>query len=166
MSSFTEQLHTVFIGGGFFRVTKAFRYYVGEEGSDDYVDVPEGFITDFASVPPVLDRIILKDGDYNQAAVVHDFLYYLHRILRDRNDPGFILEPFMKDYPLDQTKDRTRNEVDRILIEAMAVLDKLPEFHIPLWKRWLMYSGVRSFSWIPWNRKQKKFQKEVVAATV
>lgn len=160
MSSFTDELIIVYVGGGMFRVNKAFRYYVGAENSDDWVDVPEGFPTDFASVPPILDRIILKDGDYNQAAVVHDFLYYLHRILRDRNLPDFKLDGFMKNYPLDNVKDRTRAEADRILFDAMTLLDSLPEYSIPWWKRQVIYRAVKAFSWIPWNRPAKFFQSK------
>lgn len=160
MSSFTEPLSVTYMGGGNFRVNKAFRYYVGKENSTDFVDVPEGFTTDFASVPPVFDRLIPKDGDYNQAAVVHDFLYYLHRVLRDRSLPGFVLDGFMKKYPLDKVKNRTRNEADRILFEAMTVLDSLPEYSIPWWKRQVIYRAVKAFSWIPWNRPAKYFQSK------
>lgn len=153
MSSFTDDLEIVYIGGGMFRVLKGFRYYVGAENSEDWVDVPAGFLTDFASVPDILDRIILRDGDYNQAAVVHDFLYYLHRVLRDRSLPGFKLDKFMEGYPLDTVKDRDRNQVDKIFYDAMTLLDSLPQYQIPWWKRQLMYRFVHMFSWIPWNKK-------------
>jgi hypothetical protein len=154
VSSFTEPLSITYIGGGLYQVDKGFRYYVGAENSDDYVDVPIGFITDFASVPDILDRIILRDGDYNQAAVVHDFLYYLHRVLRDRYTKDFKLDAFMANYPLDTVKNRDRNEVDKIFYDAMTLLDSLPEYHIPWWKRQIMYRFVHMFSWIPWNKKQ------------
>lgn len=37
--------------------------------------VPKGFVTDFATVPRLFWRLIPKQGDYNRAAVLHDFLY-------------------------------------------------------------------------------------------
>lgn len=37
--------------------------------------VPAGYVTDFASVPPVLWSIIPPIGKYNRGALIHDFLY-------------------------------------------------------------------------------------------
>lgn len=37
--------------------------------------VPEGFVTDFASVPRLFWRLIPPWGEYSPAAIVHDFLY-------------------------------------------------------------------------------------------
>ncbi len=37
--------------------------------------VPEGFSTDFASIPSFFHRLLPKNGIYDGAAVVHDFLY-------------------------------------------------------------------------------------------
>jgi hypothetical protein len=39
------------------------------------VMIPEGFVTDFASVPQFLWGIFPPWGKYSEAAVVHDFLY-------------------------------------------------------------------------------------------
>jgi|SRR3990167_2545512 len=96
MSSFTEPLTVTKITGGKWRVARAFRYYVGAEGSNDFIDVPEGYETDFASVPRGLWNILPPDGTYSQAAVLHDFLY------------GKRLRP--------------RKECDKIFLEAMKVL--------------------------------------------
>lgn len=41
----------------------------------DSVTVPEGFVTDFASVPRVLGLYDLEGGRCNKAAVIHDYLY-------------------------------------------------------------------------------------------
>jgi hypothetical protein len=40
------------------------------------VTVPEGFVTDFASIPQVFWSIAKPDGDYAHAAVIHDYLYW------------------------------------------------------------------------------------------
>jgi len=36
--------------------------------------VPQGFITDLASIPWPLNLVFKSDGDYVKAAVVHDYL--------------------------------------------------------------------------------------------
>jgi hypothetical protein len=37
--------------------------------------IPVGYVTDFASVPPILWSIFPPIGKYNRAALIHDFLY-------------------------------------------------------------------------------------------
>ena len=96
MSSFTEPLTVTKVGERLWRVDREFVYCVGELGSNDRVTVEIGFITDFASVPQVFWSILPPDGQYTQAAVLHDWLY------------------------LKQT--RTRKEADKIFLEAMEVL--------------------------------------------
>jgi len=51
-----------------------FGYDVGREGSGDSVELPVGFVTDFASIPRPLWILLPKWGRYGNAAVVHDFL--------------------------------------------------------------------------------------------
>lgn len=53
------------------------------------VTVPEGFITDLASIPPLLFPILRADGEYAQAAIVHDYLYWTQRTTRDYADEVF-----------------------------------------------------------------------------
>lgn len=40
------------------------------------VEVPRGFVTDFASVPRAFWSLFRADGDYAYAATLHDFLYW------------------------------------------------------------------------------------------
>lgn len=96
MSSFTKPLTVTKAGPRTWRVSRAFDYYVGDPRDGDRVSVPEGFITDFASVPRPFWVILPPDGEYTQAAVVHDYLY--------------------------STRQRLRRECDRIFYEAMGVL--------------------------------------------
>jgi len=79
------------------KVCGSFIYCVGAEGSDDKIEVPDGFLTDFASVPRVFWRIFPPTGKYGKAAVIHDYLYR---------------------FP----QNRTRAECDLIFYEAMVVL--------------------------------------------
>jgi hypothetical protein len=39
------------------------------------ITAPAGFLTDFASIPRFFHRLIPKNGTYDAAAVLHDFLY-------------------------------------------------------------------------------------------
>ncbi len=77
---------------------EGFFYHVGEEGSDERIHVPMGFITDFASIPRIFWIIIgHPTGEYGKAAVIHDYLYY--------------------------KQTTTRRYADRIFLEAMKVLE-------------------------------------------
>jgi hypothetical protein len=91
-----------------------FRFYSAILGK--VITVPEGYRTDFASVPRFFWRIIPPYGRYAKAAVAHDYL-------------------------CDQ---RGRTGIDsatthKVFREAMEVLK------VPAWKRALMYRAVKWF---------------------
>lgn len=97
MSSFTENLTLTYIPStNLWMTDREFSYFVGEENSQDKITVPKGFTTDLASVPWPASMFIPPDGRYNQAAVLHDYLYSI------------------------QT--RPRIGCDRIFLEAMKIL--------------------------------------------
>ncbi|WP_341859636.1 DUF1353 domain-containing protein [Qipengyuania sp. GPGPB31] len=48
--------------------------------------VPAGFVTDYASVPPVLRSLVGTRGKYSRAAVVHDYLYWSQVCSRAQSD--------------------------------------------------------------------------------
>lgn len=50
--------------------------------ADTVFIVPQGFVTDLASVPRVPIAYMLTGGTSNEASVVHDFLYSTHEVLR------------------------------------------------------------------------------------
>jgi hypothetical protein len=62
---------------------------VYETHKEDIVIVPEGFITDFASVPVLFRGFFPKAGKYKDAAVVHDYLYQYPRGNRKAMDALF-----------------------------------------------------------------------------
>ena len=97
MSNFTDKLNVTEVGTGIWMVERPFRYYVGSEDSNDFIDVPNGTITDFASVPRIFWTILPPYGEYTQAAVLHDYLYQTHL--------------------------RSKKESDKIFLEAMGVLN-------------------------------------------
>jgi len=98
MSQFTNVLVvSPYPDGTTWYLRTAFGYDIGAENSGRSIVVPQGFTTDFASVPRPLWVVFPKWGKYGNAAVIHDFLYF------------------------DQAT--TRKEADDILLEAMGVLD-------------------------------------------
>ena len=58
-----------------FTLCQSFVYYVGSLNSDEKIEVPAGFQTDFASVPKCLQWLLPPVGKYGKAAVLHDYLY-------------------------------------------------------------------------------------------
>lgn len=94
------------LGMDLWRVMKGFKYFVGSEVSDQWVDVPRGYLVDGASVPRLLWNLIPPWGSYGAATIVHDILCeYLQ--LTVEGAPCKI----------------TRKQADDILLEAMEVLE-------------------------------------------
>lgn len=109
MSKFTEVMDVQPLPDGVsWRLSKPLTYFVGSEDSGISVTVPEGFITDFASIPRGLWNLFPRWGKHGHAAVVHDFLYWTHQI--------------------------PRKEADGVFLEAMRVL-KTPEWKARLMYR-------------------------------
>tara|TARA_Y100000310_G_scaffold338319_2_gene427632 strand:+ start:325 stop:702 length:378 start_codon:yes stop_codon:yes gene_type:complete len=97
MSSFTSHLVVSPLPDGRrWRLARPFTYHLGSKYSIDYINVPKGFVTDFASSPFFTWSIIPSWGRYGKAAVLHDFCY--------------------------QTGWRTRKDADNLFREAMDVL--------------------------------------------
>ena len=69
-------------------LTKPIEWHAND-GSQDPVAVPAGFVTDFASIPQVFWSALRPDGDYAQAAVVHDYLYWTQGRSRALSDAVF-----------------------------------------------------------------------------
>ena len=90
MSKFTDVLIVSPLADGRTWVTrKEFGYDIGEEGSGNSIDVPIGFMTDFASVPRPLWWLIPRWGKYGNAAVIHDYCYWEQRFSRKEADRIF-----------------------------------------------------------------------------
>ncbi|WP_008544410.1 DUF1353 domain-containing protein [Bradyrhizobium sp. CCGE-LA001] len=53
------------------------------------VDVPQGFVTDLASVPNYLWAVLQKTGRYGNAAIYHDYLYWEQQCSREVADRVF-----------------------------------------------------------------------------
>ena len=77
-----------------------FGYARGAEDSGDVIEVPKGFVTDFASVPRLIQWLVPRWGKYGNAAIIHDWLYW--------------------------QQGGSRREADLVLLEAMAVIKVFP----------------------------------------
>ena len=64
--------------------------------------VPKGFVTDLASIPPILYSYLRPDGPYAYAAIIHDYLYWEQKgLIGEAND---ILRAAMEDLKVDWFK--------------------------------------------------------------
>lgn len=78
-----------FSDGKHWMLRQPLNYYI--LASKNGIQVPEGFVTDFASVPRELHSFVRSTGAYTAAAVVHDFLYWAQVCTRDQADRLFRL---------------------------------------------------------------------------
>ena len=77
MSQFTTALVVSPLADGkSWVILEEFKYCVGSEDSEDVINVTEGFVTDFTSVPRLFWFFIPRWGKYGNAAVIHDWLYW------------------------------------------------------------------------------------------
>jgi hypothetical protein len=128
IDNFIPAFHSKLIiedNGGFPFVLYSALTYVTNVGHRGTISVPEGFRTDYASIPRGLWNILPPVGSYDAAAVVHDYCYQNGTLMG---------------VPL------TRGDADAILNEAMQVL------HVPTWQRRLIYAGVRIGGWAVWKK--------------
>lgn len=68
---------------------------VGSFKAGDRVTVPQGFVTDLASIPQIFFSALRPDGEYAHAAIVHDYLYWFQPV--DRSVADRVLKSAMED---------------------------------------------------------------------
>lgn len=86
MSGFQSPLIFKKLEGKQFQLTAPLIYQVT---ADKVITVPAGFVTDLASIPRVFYISTPPIGDYDMAAVVHDFLYTAQVTTRAQADGIF-----------------------------------------------------------------------------
>jgi hypothetical protein len=123
-------------------IRKKFGYDIGSEGSNEFIEVPVGFMTDFASVPRLFWVILPQWGIYGNAAVIHDFCHWQQQITKKKG------KKFV-------TKNISRKQADKIFLEGMAVLQ------VPFYHKYTLYLAVRAFGWRHWRTNQKEKNKGV-----
>lgn len=120
MSSFTRfdaQLKLMYVGNKRWQVIDGFCYYLDRD-KQITITVPDGFLTDGATVPRLLHIVLPPWGEYGQAAVLHDYTLETRR------------------YDTDSNTRITRDEARSIFNEAMKVLK------VPGYKRIPIVTGV------------------------
>lgn len=128
-------IYTVSNNGREFKVTQDYYYwYKGE-----WLIVPKGFITDFASIPRVFWNIYPPTGIYMPAALLHDFYYACE----------------LKS-PLPYAKDMDpRYWCDCLFYDVMK------DCGCNWFTRYTMYRAVRDWGWITWNSKGHSEKAEI-----
>ena len=124
-----------------------------EAGKYQAVEVPTGFVTDFASIPPIFFSVLRPDGEYAYAAVIHDYLYWTQTRPREVADEIFKLA--MQDLKVNIVKltaiyeavrqlgGKAWNDNARLKSQGeKRILVKFPDDPTINWDDWKKRSGV------------------------
>lgn len=87
LTSFTPLVVEVLPGGRHYKLTKEMIVFSHRCG---VTVIPEGFVTDMASVPRGFWNVCPPTGPYAKAAVYHDYLYQLGTLTRADADWEFV----------------------------------------------------------------------------
>jgi hypothetical protein len=117
------------------------------------VQVPEGFVTDLASIPRAFWGIKRPEGRHAYAAVIHDYLYWTQR--RTRKESDEIFREVMLESKTDKTTvwglyNTVREAGGKAWENNRRLKDKgekrflqiLPEDHLVSWKDYKKQAGV------------------------
>lgn len=127
MSSFNAGLAIEKIGRRQWRTIREITYHVGHLGSNWAITIPAGTETDGASVPRLLWVLFPPfGGDYDQAAVLHDYLYRTQFLCMERV------------------------VADALLCEAMKALGT------GAITRWSIFVGVRLGGWVTYRKYRRQ----------
>lgn len=72
-SKFLLPLRLEYMDGRNWKLWSAFTF--GSVVLERVIEVPAGFVTDFASIPRVLWNVLPPTGQYGKAALIHDYCY-------------------------------------------------------------------------------------------
>lgn len=138
MNNFLGPLRLDYIDGHSWQVVEGFTYRIGSPDGEEFVHIPEGFVTDFASIPRPLKVLWPSPGGpWDKPAVVHDFIYRFGYVQRNG---GAIRRV-------------TRLEADDIFREGMDVTDTRET------AEYCLYRGVRLGGWNSWRKHRKSDPK-------
>ena len=99
------------------------------QGKVDVFRAPKGFRTDLASVPRPLWSLFPPTGDWEEAAVIHDYLYTYRPVTKATKRPI------------------TRSQADGVFRRIMR------EDGVGILTRWTMWAGTRIGGWWSWGRR-------------
>jgi hypothetical protein len=126
MSAFTGTLRLTSLDADcrVWRLEEPLRYEIGELGSGALIVIPEGFVTDGASIPRLIQGVLPAWGRWSRAAIIHD---YLCRSIDDGHPIGVMGWGIIG----------RRHQADAIFREAMLVSE------VPRPLAWIMWAAVR-----------------------
>lgn len=121
--------------------TETFRYYVWEDGSDEYVDVPAWYVFDWASVPMILWILIQKvETDTITSSCLHDYIYTdCRKYGRIKSDLIFYESLMVYNIP-------------KLLKQKEYITAFICTMKYIIMTMWLLL-----FSWIVWYKLEKRF---------
>jgi hypothetical protein len=132
---FGNKLSVMELAEGVWQLNTRFYCYVYEPDRRIEVIIPQGYITDFCSVPRIPFAYLLYGGVGNRAGVLHDGLYsaWDRVMVRDMD----LNLPYVVD----------RAWADEVLAAGLKACG------VGAFKRGMMYSGVRMFGWQFYKKK-------------
>ncbi len=142
MSSFTNHTEIYPSEELWLRINaESFRYYIWEDGSDDYVDVPAWYIFDWASVPRILWVLIQKvETDTITSSCLHDYIYTdCRKYGRIKSDLIFYESLMVYNIP-------------KLLKQKRYITAFIYTMKYIIMTMWLLL-----FSWIVWYKLEKRF---------
>ncbi len=98
-------------------------------------DVPAHFVFDFASIPRFVAWLLPAWAKYSKPSVLHDWGYQHHGLITNGE-----MQPM------------SRWQVDRVFLVAM--LESWKDKPKGKFIAYLLYYGVRAFSWLAWRKKR------------
>lgn len=117
------------------------------------VEVPVGFVTDFASIPRAFYSLLRPDGDYTYPAILHDYLYWTQT--RPREECDEVIRLAMQDFKIDPLVVKSIYAAvhtfgqsawnENVKLKAAGekrILAKLPDDPRTTWAEWRKSPGV------------------------
>jgi Protein of unknown function (DUF1353) len=83
-----------------------------DQGKYPAVEVPVGFVTDFASIPRAFWSFLRPDGEYTYPAIVHDWMYWSQE--RPKEEADEILKFGMQDFDIEPATVQTIYQAVRL----------------------------------------------------
>jgi hypothetical protein len=111
------------------------------------VEVPSGFVSDFASIPKIFWSILPRNGEYLYAALIHDFLYWTQ--MRPKATADDIFRLAMQDFGISIIVINVIYEAVQLVGQAAwddnarlksqgerRILKRYPENQLVTWEEW------------------------------
>ncbi len=105
----------------------------------EVINIPKGFRYDLSSVPRIFWAILPPAGDFDAAALIHDYLY--------QNSDWVIGHWF------EGNSKAAQKFADKEMLKWSQAVNGTLRFSIQRIDNYTRYYGVRAFGWTQWNKK-------------